>query len=176
MRYKIDFNHPDDIENFFLTSNSKSNINSKLKGIWKFEGLDLTPSFLMTFEKAKIKNNVLTIKLFKRGNWIFKNVSFFFYLLFSILETLQFAYVFVFDDLFNKANIYFSLLNYTIKIPKFLIDWTLEFDPYNINLITRKSKILGFENKYRLRQISLDNQIIDDLINNHRYSSLSYYD
>lgn len=120
------------IKNFFRKT---TNVHKNISGIWSLENIG-NVSLLMSFENSIIDGNNIMVKLYKSGNWLFREQT----LKTKILRLLNYSYLFKFNDDFTKAQIYIKLGRIPIYLPKFISNWTLELKN---NQMIRKTSIFG---------------------------------
>lgn len=161
----------DNIMNYFYgndneQTNDKPEIPYKLEGIWNLESIG-NMSMLMTLNNGDfdLEKRRITVKLYKPGNWLFKEENFFTKFL---CKFIKYSYQFDFNEDYSKADIYIKLGKVPIYLSKSIMDWQLRVKS---DKMLRYTSIFGNAHFYESKR--LDN---DDLvkIKNNGYEKLYY--
>jgi hypothetical protein len=140
----------DNIINFFKSpSNKIDRLPDHLKGIWSLEKIG-NMSIFMSLENAQISDKRIIVKLYKKGNWLFKEENIFTKYIFKLIK---YSYQFDFNDDYTYADIYIKLGSVPFYFPKSVMDWSLTVDG---DKMIRKTKMFGKEHTYETERVSDD--------------------
>jgi hypothetical protein len=113
----------EDVKKYFV-KHTTTDIPEKLKGIWNLDKLG-NMSILMSFENAEFDEDrrQMTVKLYEKGNWLFKEEN-----LFTkwLCKALKYSYKFSFNEDYTHAEIDISLGNCKVKLPASMMHWTMD--------------------------------------------------
>jgi hypothetical protein len=133
----------------YFTKNSNNDIPESLEGIWNLSALN-NMSILMSFNNAEFNENKrqLIVKLYKTGNWLFKQEN-----LFTnwLCKTLKYSYQFDFNEDYTQAVININLGKVKIRLPKSIMYWTMELSD---GKMIRTTKIFNSNHHYDAIKLS----------------------
>ena len=141
----------------FFAAKQDNNIPEHLKGVWSLEKIG-NMSILMSLENAEkigSSNKNYLVKLHEKGNWLFREENLYTKYIFNLIK---YSYEFQFNKDYTFAQIYIRLGKIPLYFPKWLMNWTLE---YKNNKMIRKTKILGFSEKYEATKLESDKELLN---------------
>ena len=140
------------IMNYFYgqdNSSQNSEIPEHLKGVWSLENIK-NMSILMTLENGVFEEDKrrITVKLYEKGNWLFREENFFTKFL---CKCLKYSYQFDFNEDYTFADIYIKLGKLPLYFRKSIMDWSVEF---RRGKMVRYSSIFGNAHLYESTKFS----------------------
>ena len=156
----------DNIMNFFKSSatSNVSRLPDHLHGVWSLDKIG-NMSIFMSLENAQISDKRIIVKLYKSGNWLFKEENIFTKYIFKLIK---YSYQFDFNDDYTYADIYIKLGSIPFYFPKSIMDWSLTVE--NDKMI-RKTKIFGKEHTYETERVTYN---IVKKLNDNKINRLYY--
>ena len=129
-------------------SKVSDSVPEQLRGVWSLDNIG-GMSIMMSFNNTEIntETRVATVRLYEKGHWLFRENNFF---VKHLCKFLQYTYEFHFNEDYTHADIYLNLGTWKIRLPKRLMDWTLEFKD---GKAIRVTKMFGTEHTYESERI-----------------------